>query len=291
MDTNQETGVSLDDVSELLDEAPEQIEDGEVAESEELHQEEQQPEPEAEDDGELVEIEIKGKAYRIPKEVQSERLMHRDYTQKTQEVAEQRRAVEERAQALEQREQALGASFEKAVEFREVQNKLAQFEALDWNALVDADPVQAQKLTIAYQQLQREAQAKYAELQQSQAQAQQLTEHQRQQMLAEAAQDLRARLPDFGPQTAEQIRKTAQEHYGLKAEELDGLIDARHVHILHDAMKWRELQAKQPQAMRKVAEAAPAIKPQAAQQKPRTNQAALDRLKRNGRVEDLAALL
>ena len=110
-------------------------------------------------------------------------------------------------------------------------------------------------------------------------------------MLAEAAQDLRARLPDFGPQTAEQIRKTAQEHYGLKAEELDGLIDARHVHILHDAMKWRELQAKQPQAMRKVAEAAPAIKPQAAQQKPRTNQAAYDRLKKNGRVEDLAALL
>lgn len=289
MDTNQETGVSLDDVSELLDEAPEQIEDGEVAESEELPQEEQQPEPEAEDDGELVEIE--GKSYRVPKELKDMVLMHKDYTQKTQAVAEQRRAVEERAHALEQREQALGASFEKAVEFREVQNKLAQFEALDWNALVDADPVQAQKLTIAYQQLQREAQAKYAELQQSQAQVQQLTEHQRQQMLAEAEQDLRARLPDFGPQTAEQIRKTAQEHYGLKAEELDGLIDARHVHILHDAMKWRELQAKQPQAMRKVAEAAPAIKPQAAQQKPRTNQAAYDRLKKNGRVEDLAALL
>ena len=288
MDTNQETGVSLDDVSELLDEAPEQIEEGEVAESEELPQEEQQPEPEAEDDGELVEIE--GKSYRVPKELKDMVLMHKDYTQKTQAVAEQRRAVEERAQALEQREQALGASFEKAVEFREVQNKLAQFEALDWNALVDADP-QAQKLAIAYQQLQREAQAKYAELQQSQAQVQQLTEHQRQQMLAEAAQDLRARLPDFGPQTAEQIRKTAQEHYGLKAEELDGLIDARHVHILHDAMKWRELQAKQPQAMRKVAEAAPAIKPQAAQQKPRTNQAAYDRLKKNGRVEDLAALL
>lgn len=289
MDTNQETGVSLDDVSELLDEAPEQIEEGEVAESEELPQEEQQPEPEAEDDGELVEIE--GKSYRVPKELKDMVLMHKDYTQKTQAVAEQRRAVEERAHALEQREQALGASFEKAVEFREVQNKLAQFEALDWNALVDADPVQAQKLTIAYQQLQREAQAKFAELQQSQVQVQQLTEHQRQQMLAEAEQDLRARLPDFGPQTAEQIRKTAQEHYGLKAEELDGLVDARHVHILHDAMKWRELQAKQPQAMRKVAEAAPAIKPQAAQQKPRTNQAALDRLKKSGRVEDLAKFL
>lgn len=289
MDTNQETGVSLDDVSELLDEAPEQQDELDEATTDELPEQGEQPEAEAEDDDELVEIE--GKSYRVPKELKDMVLMHKDYTQKTQAVAEQRRSVEERAQALEQREQALGASFEKAVAFREVQNKLAQFEALDWNALVDADPAQAQKLTIAYQQLQREAQAKYAELQQTHAQVEQLTAQQRQQMLAEAEKDLRARLPDFGPQTAEQIRKAAQEHYGIKAEELDDLVDARHAHILHDAMKWRELQAKQPAAMRKVAEAAPAIKPQAAAQKPRINQAAVDRLKKNGRVEDLAALL
>lgn len=289
MDTNQESGVSLDEVSELLDEAPEQVEESEVAEAGELPEEGEQPEAATEDDSELLEIE--GKSYRVPKELKGMVLMHKDYTQKTQEVADQRRAVEERAQALQQREQVLGASFEKAVEFRQVQDRLAQFEALDWNALVDADPAQAQKLTIAYQQLQREAQTKFSELQQTQAQAQHLTETQRQQMLAEAQQDLHARLPGFGPQTVEKIRKTAEEHYGIKGEELNGLVDARYVHVLHDAMKWRELQAKQPQAMRKVAEAAPAIKPQAAQQKPRTNQAAFDRLKKNGRVEDLAALL
>lgn len=289
MDTNQESGVSLDDVSELLDEAPEQVDEGEVAEAEALPEEGEQAQEAEEDDGELVEIE--GKSYRVPKELKGMVLMHKDYTQKTQEVADQRRAVEERAQALQQREQVLGASFEKAVEFRQVQDRLAYFEALDWNALVDADPAQAQKLTIAYQQLQREAQAKLTELQQTQAQAQQLTETQRQQLLTEAMSDLRARLPGFGPQTVEQIRKAAEEHYGIKGEELDGLVDARHVHVLHDAMKWRELQAKRPQAMQKVAEAAPAIKPQAAPQKPRTNQAALDRLKKNGRVEDLAALL
>lgn len=285
-DTNLD-GVSLDDVSDLLDE-DERLEDAEEAEEEGLPEEEQQPDAEAEDDdGELIEIE--GKSYKVPKELKDMVLMHKDYTQKTQAVAEQRRVVEERAHALEQRERLLGDSFEKAVEFREVQNKLAQFEALDWNALVDADPAQAQKLTIAYQQLQREAQAKYGELQQAQAQAQQLTEHQRQQMLAEAQQELRARLPDFGPQLAEQIRQAAQE-YGIKAEELDGLTDARHVHILHDAMKWRALQAQKPAAMQRVATAAPAIKPQAAQPK-RTNQAALDRLKKNGRVEDLASFL
>lgn len=286
-DTNLD-GVSLDDVSDLLDEDEQFDGDGEVSEEEGLLDDEQQPDDEGEDDdGELIEIE--GKSYKVPKELKDMVLMHKDYTQKTQVVAEQRRAVEERAQALEQRERALGDSFEKAVEFREVQNKLAQFEALDWNQLVDADPVQAQKLTIAYQQLQREAQAKYAELQQSQSQVEHLTENQRQQMLVEAQQELKARLPDFGPQVAEQIRQAAQE-YGIKAEELDSLVDARHVHILHDAMKWRSLQAQKPKAMQRVATAAPAIKPQAAQPK-RQNQAAFDRLKKNGRVEDLASFL
>lgn len=286
-DTNLD-GVSLDDVSDLLDEEERQDEVLDAPEEEGLADEDQQPDAEEEeDDGELIEIE--GKSYKVPKELKDMVLMHKDYTQKTQAVAEQRRVVEERAQALEQRERLLGDSFEKAVEFREVQNKIAQFEALDWNALVDADPVQAQKLTIAYQQLQREAQAKYSELQQAQAQAQHLTAQQRQQMLAEAEQDLRARLPDFGPQVAEQIAKTALE-YGIKPEELDNLTDARHVHILHDAMKWRALQAQKPTAMQRVATAAPAIKPQAAQPK-RQNQAALDRLKKNGRVEDLASFL
>lgn len=286
-DTNLD-GVSLDDVSALLDEEEQQDEVVDEAQAEELPEEEQQPEVEEEDeDGELIEIE--GKSYKVPKELRDMVLMHKDYTQKTQAVADQRRAVEERAQALEQRERALGDSFEKAVEFRKVQDRLAEFERLDWNAIVDADPVQAQKLTIAYQQLQREAQAKWTELQQSQGQVQQLTETQRQQMLAEAEKDLRARLPDFGPQLAEQIRKAAQE-YGITPEELDSLIDPRHVHVLHDAMKWRALQAQKPTAMQKVAKAPPAIKPQAA--KPRNqNQAAFDRLKKSGRVEDLAALL
>lgn len=202
-DTNLD-GVSLDDVSDLLDEEDQQGDVTDAPEEEGLAEEDQQPEAEDEgDDGELIEIE--GKSYKVPKELKDMVLMHKDYTQKTQAVAEQRRAVEERAQALEQREKALGDSFEKAVEFRKVQDKLAEFERLDWNAIVDADPVQAQKLTIAYQQLQREAQAKYAELQQSQGQVQQLTESQRQQMLAEAEKELRARLPDFGPQVAEQI--------------------------------------------------------------------------------------
>jgi len=283
MDTNQETEVSLDDVSDLLGD---EINEEEEETGEEEQGDLQSEEPE-EDDSE--EVEIEGKSYKVPKELKDMVLMHKDYTQKTQQVAEQRRSFEERAQALEARERIMSATFEKAVEFKEAQNRLAQFEQIDWQSLVEQDPVQAQKLSFAHQQAQRDAQAKYGALQQANAESEQLTQQQRQQMLAEAEKDLRARLPDFGPQIAEKIVNSAKE-YGFTAQELEGLTDARHVHVLHDAMKWRALQAEKPTAMRSVKEAPKAIKPQATQPK-RHNQAAHDRLKKSGRMEDLAALL
>ena len=128
------------------------------------------------------------------------------------------------------------------------------------------------------------------ELHQAQSTAEQLTAAQRQQMLVEAQKELKQRLPSFGAETAEKI-KTAARQYGLSDQELNQVIDPRYVHILHDAMQWQALQAAKPKAMQKVAEAPKVVKPAAAQPKPRTNQAAAQRLAKHGRVEDLAALL
>ena len=286
MDTNQESEVSLDDVAGLLGDQPDEEYEDEEAEAQDS-EEELQADDSEEDDSE--EVEIEGKSYKVPKELKDMVLMHKDYTQKTQAVAEQRRSIEERAQALEHREQLMGATFEKAVEFREVQNRLSQYDQIDWQGLAASDPNKAMQLSIQRQQLEREAQAKYGAWQQANAQAEQLTQQQRQQLLADAEKDLKARLPDFGPQLAEKIVKNAAA-YGYSAEELNGLTDARAVHVLHDAMKWRALQAGKTTQMQKVAQAPKAIKPQAAQPK-RTNQAATDRLRKSGRIEDLAALL
>ena len=293
MDTNQETGVSVADVAGLLDDATdtpvEELEQeestAEVAESDEA---EEPTEAESEDDGE--EVEFEGKAYKVPKGIKEALLRQADYTKKTQEVAEQRKAVEERAQVLEQREKVSAQTFEKAVEFREVQKQLAQYEKVDWTTLAQEDPARATQLNIAYQLLQREAQTKYGEWKQAEQQTQQLTEQSRQQMLVKAEQELKTRLPNFGPQVAEKIAKAGKE-YGITDQELNSLIDPRYVHVLHDAMKWRALQAEKPKAMQKVVDAPQAIKPQATQPKPRTNQAALERLKQNGRVEDFAKFL
>jgi len=293
MDTNPDNGVSLEDLAGMLDE-PEQIEaetpDDELAAAipEEEDPVAEQSEPEAETD-DLVEAEYEGKTYKVPKELKDALLRTQDYTRKTQEVAEMRRAAEQRVQAIQAQEQIMAATFDKAAELKQIQSQLSQFDQIDWQALSDADPVQAQKLLIARQNLERSYGQKAQELQMAQAQYQQLTAQQRQQMLQEAAKELKQRLPEFDAKMAERIRTTVKE-YGYSDQELSNVTDPRLVQVLHDAMKWRELQAQKPQAMKKVAEAPKAVKPQAQTPKPR-NQAALQRLKTHGRVEDLASFL
>jgi hypothetical protein len=294
VDTNP-SGVSLTDIADLLgdeskDEAVETTDEDtvEATDDEELQGDEQQSEEDGQDETE--EVEFEGKAYRVPKELKEALLRQADYTVKTQAVAEQRKAVEEKAQLLEQRERLMGAAFEKAVELREVQNRLSQFEKIDWQSLADSDPAQATKLNIAYMQLQRQAEQKTAELRQAQTQQEQLNAQQRQQMLGEAQKELKSRLPNFTPEVAEKIRVSARE-YGITEQELSAVIDPRYVHVLHDAMKWRALQAEKPQALKKVAEAPKAIPPRATQPKPKVNKAAEDRLRKHGRPEDLAAFL
>lgn len=292
MDTNQETGVSLGDLADMLDD-PEQTEE---AQTEELAAESQDEEPVAEQaeelaeaDDDLVDTEYEGKTYKVPKELKEALLRQSDYTRKTQEVAELRKAAEERARLVQSQEQLITATFDKAVELRQLQTQLAQFENLDWASLSDSDPVQAQKLLIARQNLERAVGAKANEYQHAQAQYQQLSQIQRQQVLQEQSSELKSRLPEFTADVAKRIRDTIKQ-YGYADEELNNVTDARLVHVLHDAMKWRELQAKRPEAMKKVAAAPAVVKPQAKAPKPR-QQAAVQRLKSHGRVEDLAALL
>lgn len=290
MDTNQENGVSLADIAESFDdnEPIEKREDEEVEAEAEQAEEDDQSEATQDDEGE--EVEFEGKIYKLPRELKDALLRQSDYTQKTQTVAEQRREIEQKAKLLEQREAAMSAQFEKAVEMRTIQDKLAQFKAIDWQSLADTDPVQATKLNLAYQQLQQQANEKYAELQQARMQAEQLTQTQRQQMLAEAQKDLMQRLPNFGAETAEKI-KTAARQYGISDAELNSVIDPRYVHILHDAMQWRALQAQKPKAMQKVADAQRVVKPAAQTPKPRVNQNAVERLKKTGSIDAFAQLL
>jgi hypothetical protein len=201
-----------------------------------------------------------------------------------------RRSVEQQAQLFQEQQKVFAANLDTVAAMKDMQNKLSQFEQVDWQSLAETDPVQTQKLFIARQNLERQLSAKAQEYQQSTHQYQQLMAQQRQQQLMEAAKELMQILPEYNANLAEKIRSSTKA-YGYSEDELANVTDPRLVKVLHDAMKWQELQKGKPQALKKVAEAPRVVKPQSQAPKPKPNQAATQRLKTHGRVEDLASFL
>lgn len=106
------------------------------------------------------EVEIGGKKVAMPKSIAAEikagTMRNADYTQKTQAVAEERRAVEaERVRVREEAQQSQQFIKEVAA-VHSLDAQLAQYKQLDWNALSDEDPAGAQKLHFQYQALQQQ---------------------------------------------------------------------------------------------------------------------------------------
>jgi hypothetical protein len=299
MDTDPQGSDPFDALIGALGPEPDEatVEDGE-AEPEEVTEEPQEPEEAAEDPPAVDEVEFDGKKLAIPKGTPPELVesvkslandLKADYTRKTQEVAEQRKSIATRSEAIQQQEQMLSANFTKAVEYKALQDRMAQFENIDWQALVDENPAQATKLNLAYQGLQKQAGTMYRELQQAEAQRQQaLSKHQ--QSLVEAGQrELTKRIPKWSGDVAKSVSETALS-YGFSQEELSSILDPRIVHAMHDAMQFRKLQASKPAAMQKVAQAPKVLKPGAVATRP-PQQKALESLRKTGSIEDFAKLL
>jgi hypothetical protein len=115
-------------------------------------------------------------------------------------------------------------------------------------ALLDKDPIAFTKAKAAYDQSMEQYSAQQQQIAQMQQRNAQMQQVQTQQYIQQQSEILRERIPEFGDaQKATEIqtklRQVGQEAYGFSDEELDGVVDARAVQVLHDAMRWRELQS------------------------------------------------
>lgn len=103
---------------------------------------------------ELEEIEIDGVKFDMPKaqaeKLKAERMMHADYTRKTQELADNRKAFEAESQRTRETQQAYLNEYAKVVA---IDDQLAEFNKVDWQTLIDTDPQLAQKLDVKRREL------------------------------------------------------------------------------------------------------------------------------------------
>jgi hypothetical protein len=249
------------------EDAPEEELEAPEEPTEEVEEEQEQEESEEEQPAATVKLKFNGEEIEKPlEEVVNLAQQGLDYTQKTQKLAEERRQVEAQVQAVKAQEQ----QFQQQVQVQQalineiaavtaLDQQLAQFQQLDWNALSDNDPVEAQKAFFRYNQLQAQRGQMVAELQHKQNQINQAQAQSFQQLRAQLAETIRNEIPDYTPEKDKAMLETGLE-YGFTREELGQVVDPRHIKVLHDAMQWRKLHAN-PVAQKKVNAAPPVVKP------------------------------
>ena len=283
---NSEVAVSVDEEldvqdDELSDETTEeQSEEGEETE------EEEQP-------TEVYTVKIDGKEVDVTlDELQKGYSRTQDYTRKTQQIAETRKAVEAEAGAIraerEQYAQLLGA-LKQQLETTEV--------PVDMDRLRDEDPIE----WVRQSEIRRQKQEKLAAIQFEQQRLSELTAQQRAQEmnahLATQQEALIQAVPEWKDSKKAQAEKALLVEFGKKIgfsdDELKNVYDHRAVVALRKAALYDQMMSKRGQIKPVINNGPRPAKPSAAGRVSTTTEStrAKQRLAKSGRVNDAASAI
>ena len=297
---------AVEAIEEQLDEQDEQeveateSEGDESSEDEELETDDEAVEEDSDEQPiSVVKLKVNGEELEKPlDEVIALAQQGVDYTKKTQEVAEQRKALEEYAQTIKVQEEAFQQQVQlqqaligDVAELTAVDKQLAQFNDVNWQELSDTDFVEAQKLFFTYNQLQQKRSELATNLESKAQQVQQEQAKRMQERIEKGKEVLAKEIPNWSRETTQELVAVGKE-YGFTDDELGTIIDPRHVKVLHDAMQWRKLQ-KNSVVKNKVSQAKPVVKPGAKDTKQEATSAkrqVRDALRKTGK-SDLAQKL
>jgi len=281
----EETEVETEAEPEM-EEAEEATEDdSEIEEDEEVVEEEQTFTVKAAGEEKEVTLNELKKSYQLGS----------DYTKKTQEIAEQRKAIEANAKDILEARQVRDSYAQKleAVEQFLVSNNNSPE---DLAAMSENDPIGYAK-TVADMTLKKEQiQAVQSERHRLAQEQNAVRADQMQKFVTEEAQKLAEYLPEFSDKAkGEQIRNSIR-NYGKKVgftdEELSQVYDSRHFKMLHKAMLHDKLMAGKAGVKKKVANAPKTMKGGAKVKQTVTDRTKKqqNRLLQTGDARDAAAL-
>ena len=228
---------------------------------EETAQGEPEVEAQAEDkpaQPEEVEVEIDGETYLVPKKISDRFIQHADYTRKTMDLAEMRRALsaEREAQAMEKA--FTQATSQEREELATLDYQLKQFKQIDWSKIEDT--AQLVHLKAQMDNLRERRSEVDASLKGRRAEFEDKVKSMTQEAMASGQKVIAQRIGDFTD-----TRKQELFAYGLNEgytrDELDRIVDPRLVVTLWKASQWDALQASKPTVTARATRAAPVVKP------------------------------
>jgi hypothetical protein len=201
--------------------------------------EEGQPEQTAQP--ETFELEVEGNKYVLPKPLEKAVMQEKDYTQKSQKLADRERQYELQEQQI--RLAGLQQQFERSIapelqQLGMLQQAISQ--PRDWNSM-DTDTMLRTRAQIDgwKQQMDTLTQG----LQNKQQQWTQQQQQEMQTLLAKSADAVSKRIPGWNADLQKAVREHALSE-GYTAQELSSVVDPRHAVTLWKAMQFDQLQAK-----------------------------------------------
>lgn len=236
----------VEKAGEANDEADESAED-------QADDEDHQDEDEAEQAEYVTVTADDGTEYEVPKSLAGSFMMDRDYRQKTQTLAEQRREFEDQRKHWEEVTKTQGEEDLKlASEVFTVDQQLKQYENVDWNQLDDNDPDGSQRHWRNYQMLRQRKEDL------GKAQNERLTQRSQeaQQAVAKRVEETRkyaeANIPNWSESLLNEIEEYAVGKAGMPMEEVASNMSPAFMQILHDAHMADKIRGNANKAKRTV---------------------------------------
>ena len=235
-----------------------------IEEDDEDSEEQTDPSPEA------ATVEYEGQEYNIPPELKEMFYRHKDYTTKTQEMAEQRKDLETDRQRFQEAIQLQTAHTEAYTQLGIVDQQLAQYNEIDWSTWASQDPNAAQQAQIQMGALREQRTQAQGKLQSLHAETQQKIYAENEKLVEQNRAKVERSVPNWGSETEKAVFDFGIQS-GLSEDQLAGTYyDPVLIGILNKARLFDELQQKQTGKKPKKSEPVPQatrVKPKRTAQK------------------------
>ena len=224
---------------EVVEEVSEEFEvENEDLSTDEYDDEGGDPELDADDDSE--DLEFNGEKYRLPKKIsEAVKLMQKDYTTKTQAVAEQRKAAESEYKFRQENIQEIA----KVVSLDE---QINQYKDLDWSKISIEDPSLFQQLRLQYDDLKDSRQNIAGQLAQKYQHETLAKQHEYAKQLQESESVLRREIKGWSSELELDLQGYAVKEFGFdQGDVVRSKLDPRLYKLLYKAYVGDQLAKKQ----------------------------------------------
>lgn len=215
-----------------------------------------------------------------------------DYSRKTAEAAEQRRAAEALAQSVQAERQHYQQQLEQVATVLQ-----AQLPPRPTQQDYDADPIGAVQAERRWQDSMQQLQHVLGERQRVEQMTAQQQQQMQQQTLAQAREKLTEMLPEWRDEkVAAKEKKAVADHLraiGYAPQEISAAADPRALVMARESWLYRQMMANRPTVEQRIAQAPKMVKPGAAAAAPDRSKSIISKVKRSGGkdMDAIAALI